>query len=136
MTSGGRAQSLRESARRILLHEVGHRGGAEAWGAAAQAVHDKLSARLVPILGSGSVQLLFARSVRLAQAECAGLARKAATAGTDVGALLRDLAPEVARQGAEALFGTFLEVLGSLIGERLTLQILKSAWPMIVEEAS
>ncbi|MHB8420673.1 MAG: hypothetical protein ACYDCL_21585 [Myxococcales bacterium] len=101
-------------------------------------VYDKLNAGMDPILGPLGVQILFVRSVRLAQKEYADLGWPTATAEgkTDVRALLRDLDPGTAQQAAEILFGTFLGVIGGIIGERLTLQILRTTWPTIVEEAS
>jgi hypothetical protein len=42
----------------------------------------------------------------------------------------------VAGDSAAALFGTFFTLMTTFIGERLTTQVLRSAWPTIEEMAS
>ena len=41
----------------------------------------------------------------------------------------------VATEAAAALFGTFLELMTTFIGERLTVLVLRSAWPTIEDTA-
>jgi hypothetical protein len=43
--------------------------------------------------------------------------------------------PAVATESAAALFGTFFALITAFIGERLTTQILRRAWPTIEETA-
>ena len=48
-----------------------------------------------------------------------------------LGECLQAQDPAVARESAAALFGTFFTLLTTFIGERLTTQALRSAWPTI-----
>ena len=54
---------------------------------------------------------------------------------TKLRACLQALDPAVATEAAAALFGTFLELITTFIGERLTIQVLRSAWPTIEDTA-
>jgi len=124
-----------ERAKRLLASEGGPGGSAEACAAAAGQVYDKLDAHLSSLLGRTGVQALFARSARLVETEFPCLAEVAA--GIEVSAKLRaclqSLEPAVAIEAAAVLFGTFLELLTTFIGDRLTVQVLRSAWPAIEE---
>jgi len=39
--------------------------------------------------------------------------------------------PAEAERAAEALFGTFLTLVATFVGERLTIQALRSSWPAL-----
>jgi hypothetical protein len=126
-----------ERARTLLASEGGSAGDAEACAAAAGRVYDKLHAHLAPLLGRAGVQALFARSAKLAQTEHGFLADVAAAEdSTKLRAHLQSLVPAVAIETAAALFGTFLDLLTTFIGDRLTVQVLRGAWPAIDETAS
>ena len=76
------------------------------------------------------------RSAKLAYAEFASLAEVAAPEGlTKLGACLQALDPAAATEAAATLFGTFFELITTFIGERLTVQVLRSAWPTIEDTA-
>jgi len=83
------------------------------------------------------LQALFARSARLAQSELVPLTEVAAGAdgSTKLRAHLQSLEPAVAIETAAALFGTFLDLITTFIGERLTVQVLRNAWPAMKETA-
>ena len=51
------------------------------------------------------------------------------------GRVLQALEPVVAAATAAALFGTFFALITTFIGERLTTQALRGAWPTIEETA-
>lgn len=102
---------------------------------AAGRVYDKLSAQLGPLLGMAGAQALFARSAKLAgvgppRGDLVAHVESAAS----LSAFLRTVGPD-ARRTAEALFGTFLSLIATFIGERLTLQALRRAWPAIEKPA-
>jgi hypothetical protein len=126
-----------ERARRLLSAEGDSGASADECAAAAVRVHDKLAAQLVPLLGAAGVQALFARSAKLAGAERALLADLAdgIDATTRLRAILQALEPAAARDAAAALFGTLLDLIVTFIGERLTVQALRGAWPAIAETA-
>lgn len=125
-----------ERARRLLASEGDSGSSAAQCAAAAWRVYEKLNARLAPLLGSAGVQALFLRSAKLAQADFASLAEVAAPEGlTKLGACLQALAPADATEVAATLFGTFLDLMTTFIGERLTVLVLRSAWPTIEDTA-
>lgn len=103
--------------------------------AAAGRVQDKLFARLASVLGAGGARALFARSVRLAAGDHACLrnvdfdAKPTEGVAELLAAHLHQEDPAVALEGVEALCATLLALLMTLIGERLTFQVLRSAWP-------
>lgn len=123
-----------EKARRLLAHEGASGDSAEACATAAGRVYDKLNAQLVPLLGAPGVQALFMRSAKLVRDEVTALADVTALENsTSLRACLQALESGVATQTAEALFGTFFVLITTFIGERLTTQALRGAWPTIEE---
>jgi hypothetical protein len=121
-----------ERARRLLAHE-GAAGSAEGGAAtAAGRVYDKLQAHLAPLVGAAGVQSLLVRSAKLAQGDLTGLAAVSTFEGsTKLRERLEAQDSAVTNESAASLFATFLTLLTTFIGERLTTQILRSAWPTI-----
>ncbi len=128
-----------ERAKSLLSTEGEWEASAEACAAAAGRVYDKLAAQLVPLLGGAGVQAMFVRSAKLARAELPLYAELVpAIEGSGEGATglsgyLQTLEPTAATQAATALFGTFLDLIITFIGDRLTVQALRGAWPKIDE---
>jgi hypothetical protein len=121
-----------ERARRLLASEGDSGSSADECAAAAWRVYEKLNARLAPLVGSAGVEALLVRSAKLAQAELGSLAEVAIAEGMKkVSSGLQALDPTDATEVAATLFGTFLELVTNLIGERLTVVVLRSAWPTI-----
>ena len=121
-----------ERARQLLAHEAAA-GSADARAAtAAGRVYDKLHAHLAPLVGDAGVQLLFVRSAKLAQGDFAWLTEVSILEGsTKLRECLQAQDPPIATESAAALFGTFFALLTTFIGERLTTQVLRRAWPTI-----
>jgi len=127
----------RQRARRLLAHEGAIGGNAEASATAAGRVYDKLIAQLGPVLGPAGVRALFERSAKLGRVESAGLADIAILeSSTTLATFCRTLDPAVAANAMETLFGTFLSLVTTFIGERLTFQALRRAWPTIEATAA
>jgi hypothetical protein len=127
---------LVEWARRLLAHEAAAVSADEP-GPVAGRVFDKLHENLVPLLGAAGVDALFARSVMLVQARHAIFGEASVLGGAPrLRACLRAGDPDISTESAAALFGTFLALLTTLIGERLTAQALRSAWPTLEHGAS
>src|SRR5664279_951134 len=125
-----------EKVKRLLASEGAPWSSSEECAAATWRVYEKLSARLAPLLGSAGVQALFVRSAKLAQPEFAALAEVATPEGlTRLGSCLQALGPAIGAEAAATLFGTFLDLMTTFIGERLTVLVLRSAWPAIEETA-
>lgn len=106
-----------EKARQLLSHEA---NSGRAGETAAARVYDKLEGRLSPLLGTTGVQLLFARSAKLVKIPPEKLRERLAA---------RD--PAVSPDEAIALFASFLTLITTFIGDRLTAQVLRSAWPAL-----
>ena len=123
-----------EVARRLLAHE-GVVGGADGYAGAAGRVYEKLHAHLAPLVGPAGVQALLVRSVKLRHTEFSFLEVAVLDSSTTLRECLQAQEPAVAIESAAALFGTFFALINTFIGERLTAQVLRSAWPTI-EEAS
>jgi hypothetical protein len=123
-----------ERARRLLAHEGAASSASERAKTAAGRVYEKLHAHMGPLVGVAGVDLLFMRSAKLAQSEFASLADLSILEGaTKLRERLRAQDPAVATESAAALFGTFFMLSGAFIGERLTTQVLRSAWPTFEE---
>lgn len=124
-------QHHRSLATALLAHE-GAAGDAEARGHAAGRVYDKLHAHLAPLLGKTGVELLLVRSAKLVQGELAFLSESSILGGADdLRDRLRQPAPALALESATDLFANFFGLLMNFIGERLTNQILRTAWPTL-----
>jgi len=99
---------------------------------AAGRVFEKLHEHLGPVIGSAGVRALFVRSAKLAEGDFVFPADTVAFEdSTRLRATLQALDPVVAAATAEALFATFFALITTFIGERLTLQALRAAWPTI-----
>ena len=120
---------------RLLAHESAAVGGAGA--TAAGRVYDKLHAGLSPLVGDAGVQLVFMRSAKLTQGEFAWLSDISVFEGsTKLRERLQVDDPSIGTEAAAVFFGTFLALITTFIGERLTTQVLRSAWPTITEETT
>jgi hypothetical protein len=123
-------------AKRLLALEGDAGSSSAGCAAAAWSLYEKLNARLAPLLGSAGVQALFVRSAKLAQAQLGSLAEVASPEGMNkLGAALQALDPSDAAEVAANLFGIFLDLMTTFIGERLTVLILRSGWPTIEDTA-
>lgn len=118
----------------LLLHE-GAKGGAEEAAIAAGRVYDKLEAHLAPLLGQAGVRALFVRSVDLSRLAFPFLEASVVESSTPLRACLRRKDAAVAEASAAALFGTFFTLLSTFLGDRLTTQALRRAWPTLDEMA-
>ena len=122
--------ALVKRARELLVIEA--KLGAEGNDAttAAARLYDKLHAHLAPLVGDAGSQLLFVRSAKLTNGEFAWIAKASILDGS---ALLRERLqtqdPPVRGEAAAILFGNFLTLVTTFIGERLTTQVLLRAWP-------
>jgi len=121
-----------ETARRLLAHEGAATGKDDSVAAAAGRVYDKLHADLSPLVGGMGVQSLFVRSAKLTPDEFAALAEISILEGsTKLREHWQAQGSAVDAEAAAVLFGTFLSLLTTFIGERLVTQVLRSAWPTI-----
>lgn len=124
------SSAQREKARQILTHE-GATISAHETATAAGRAFDKLHAHLSPLLGAAGVQALLARSAKLTHPEFPFLDASRLESSTKLRECLQAQDAAVAMESVAALFGTFFDLITTFIGERLTTQVLRSAWPMI-----
>jgi len=83
-----------------------------------------------PLVGAAGVHLMFMRSAKLARGEFARFAGSSILeSSTRLRERLQAAEPAVATESAAALFGTFFTLSNAFIGERLTTQVLRNAWP-------
>lgn len=124
-----------ERARRLLAHEAATAGNAAGPTTAASRVYDRLLEQLTPLVGATGVQALFVRSAKLVQGEFGGVAQLSIFEGAaNLRALLHS--KQLAGESVVALFATFLTLITTFIGERLTSQVLRRAWPALGERVT
>lgn len=93
-----------------------------------------MHAELEPLLGFTGVRALFARSAKLVRAELGSFSDvEILQSSAGLREHLLRLDPASVTGAAAALFGTFLTLLTTFIGDRLTIQVLRRAWPTIDE---
>lgn len=135
MTSRGAAHV--EAARLMLAQEGGARETAPERAEAAVRVYERLSEVLSPLLGAAGVRALFARSVKVTNAEVSCFAEVHVSvelpddACRQLLASLSKLEPALASEAAAALYANFLELLTAFVGDRLVWQVLRGAFPAI-----
>ncbi len=96
-------------------------------------VLEKLHGHLDPLIGPAGVQALLIRSTLLAAVEFPFLNPTVVSSAASMRECLQALEPGVARESTVALFGNFFALINTFIGERLTTQVLLSAWPTVAE---
>jgi hypothetical protein len=92
-----------------------------------------MAEQIISVVGQGGFQSLYARSIFMAQRSHPWLAQPAASLPVDLifGTLSTCLAehtPDQAQAANALLMLTFTDLVASLIGESLTVRILKTAW--------
>jgi hypothetical protein len=124
-----------ETARRLLAHEAQGVESVEERAAAVERVLEKVFARLSSLVGRAGARALFARSVKVTAIEILGLstidlaAQQAESPAAQIVSALRRETPTAVMETAMVLCATLLALLSTLIGARLTMQVLKKAWP-------
>jgi hypothetical protein len=121
--------SMRTLARQLLAAEAA-RGG-DVSGHEAVRVCDKLRRSLTLLAGADGFASLLRRTLALARAEVPSLNRITVKPDCSIEGL-ETLAAEAADGGVEAtsaLTAHLLELLVTFIGEPLTLQLVRDAWP-------
>jgi len=133
MTAVGNA-ALRQLALKVLARHTGAAASAEAVAAAAHVVYDDLARVSAPLIGQVGVDALTGRALHLAQREYPWLVhtrepKEAEPPFAQVVFCLERQDPAVAIEAASALFATLAGLLVTFIGEPLTVQLLRKAWP-------
>ncbi len=111
------------------------RGGGEQDSGIAQRITMRLHKELRKLLGPAGIDVLLARSVVLARRTHPVLARiTAGSGGTLTGLDNAALDGAELREGAMASVSHFIELLVSLIGEELAMDLVRGIWPAAAAE--
>ena len=125
---------LRQAIQRALRREAGADADAKAFAAAARRVYDALAGQLALLIGDGGVRALTARSLHLVQREFPWLAEAREPDPLEGGfaqvrSRLERQEPLLAMEAAAATLATLGGLLATLIGDTLTMRVLRAAWP-------
>ena len=127
---------LRRVAARLLAHEAGDEpASSESLAAASARLLDRLAYRVALVVGPVGVQAIFSRAVKLWKHEFAFLDERVSPPARDdifiepLRACLREQQPAVIQEVSEILFATFVGLLTTIIGDRLTWSLLEQIWP-------
>ena len=120
--------------RRMLAREAGTGATAPAIAAAARRLCEHLAEQLTPLIGDAGVAAICARSLHLTQRNVRGLASVRASPQADAPFALLQLSleqhePAAATEAGVAVLATATDLLASFIGEGLTTNLLREAWP-------
>ena len=134
------AAALRRLAMRTLAYHAGG-GDAAAIAAAAHRTYEDLAQLLTPLIGPAGIDALTARALHLAQNQYPWLVHRrepgqAQGPFAQVVARLKDQDCAVAAEAAGAVLAILAGLLITFIGESLTTQLLRKAWPDAVSGSS
>lgn len=104
-------------------------GGAIRRGDAVQGITARLYASLANLVGPAGFDVLLARSLVLARRVHPFLAAVTTGPGGTVTGLAEAAEPASVEQGTVAIVAYFVELLAVLIGEDLTMHLVRNAWP-------
>jgi hypothetical protein len=120
---------IRELAQRLLAYEIARDNDAKANTSALALVAEKLRRPLVTLTGIAGFRSLLARALTLAKAQAPGLSTlQIEPDGSLAGFGDVSNQDQVAEAGV-MLVAELLRLLVTFIGERLTLTLLRDAWP-------
>jgi hypothetical protein len=130
---------LRQAIERELTREAGTNANAKALAAAALRVYGTLAGQLAVLIGDGGVRALTARSLHLVQRDFPWLAEAQEPDPSEgpfaqIGFSLARQEPAVATKAAAAALATLGGLLEALIGEALTMRVLRAAWPSAFQD--
>jgi hypothetical protein len=121
-----------DAANRLLACEGGPGGSAEECAEAAGRVYEKLRVQFVALVGSAGFQVLFARSANWTRSQFAPFGDNAAVeSSAKLRERLRAQEPGAVAAMAANLFAAFLSLITTFIGEQLTTEMLRRAWPAL-----
>lgn len=125
---------LRRAIQRALTREAGTGTDAKALAAAALRVYETLAGQLALLIGDGGVRALTARSLHLVRRDFPWLAETQETDPLEgpfaqLGVSLARQEPAAATEAAIAALATLGGLLETLIGEALTMRVVRAAWP-------
>jgi hypothetical protein len=133
--------AARQLALNVIAHHTGANAGAEAIAAAALCAYDHLARVSAQLIGDAGVDALTGRALHLAHQEYPWLVytrepEQPEAPFSQIIVCLKRQDPAVASEAAAAVLGTIAGLLVTFIGEPLTVQLLRRAWPDAFSAAS
>jgi hypothetical protein len=126
---------LRNLSKNLIAYETGKNKSARTKTAAACRVGEKLRPPLATLMGNVGFCALLSRALALANAEVVWLrgvhVRAADGALEGLDELEAEIHPDQIFEGCVVLLAQLLELLVVLIGENLTLRLVREAWPKL-----
>jgi len=122
-------------AKRLLAQE-GFSGTPESCGEATARIFEQIHLQLDPLIGDSGVQALLARSGKLTHPGYGFLAAQSGESTSRLRAYAGSQTPEAALESAATLVAIFFSLIIIFIGERLTREALRAAWPTLEPLAS
>ena len=125
---------LRQAIQGELTREAGIDADAKTLAAATIRVYDTLAGQLALLIGDGGVRALTARSLHLVKRDFPWLAEVQEPDPSEGGfaqvrSRLERQEPVLAMEAAAATLATLGGLLVTLIGDTLTMSVLRAAWP-------
>ena len=126
--------ALRQLAARVLVNKAGPDADAASVAIAARRRFEELAGVLTPLIGQVGIDALAARALHLAQREypCLGKTRNPEQEEgplIDVRMSFEHQEPGLATEAAAAVLAQFTALLVTMIGEPLTVRLMRQAWP-------
>jgi hypothetical protein len=125
---------MRSFAARLIAYETSGNKSSETTSTAAFPICDKLRPRLAALMGNGGCRALLSRALVLATSEVPWLRMVQVDADGSLEGLEEDLArlhPDAFLKGKVVLLAQLLGLLEALIGENLTLHLVREVWPKV-----
>jgi hypothetical protein len=124
-----------------LAYHAGSTADSAAIAAAAHRTYEDLAQLLTPLIGPSGIDALTSRALHLAQDQYPWLVHRrepgqAQGPFAQVVARVKDQDSADAAEAAGAVLGMLAELLIAFIGESLTTQLLRKAWPDAVSASS
>lgn len=134
-------RSRRAVTRQLADEAGGDAANSEVLAAAAGRLLDRLSHRLSVIIGRAGVEALLRRAVKLRNPEFPFLdelffREEGESTGDSLRRRLHGEDPDIIREVTVTLFATMAGLLVTVIGERLSWNLLREAWPQALESGT
>ena len=127
---------MSELALQVVAKRAGPSASATVLAAVARRTYDELAEVAAPLIGRGGVEALMSRAVHLARRDYPSLGPDRPNSPQDeensfaeVARCLERSEAGLAADAAAAVFARLVDLLATLIGDRMTASLLYKAWP-------
>ena len=125
---------LEHVAHRVMTHELGRSRTSDELALAGVGVITKLLVHLSAVIGEAGSHALFRSSLRLTPVPYLKEihAQEPQIVMKDVTTALKNQEPDVVEEALIDLLTSFIELLATFVGERLTCELLHDVWPDVI----